>query len=147
MNARRLGLALSLLALAGAVPRWVRAQGMARLETAPIFQSEGRDPVYFNVSCASATWTVIVASDTIARSTFMQSISSNTQAVCLSSATSSQNCDSNAKGPEIAPTSNFTDYSHAGWACKAVTGTSAQIIKGYRTRDRADFGAISFPER
>ncbi len=147
MTPRRLGLLLGLAAMAVLGPRWVRAQGTKESQPITMYRAEGRDVVYFNVSCATATWTVVLSSDSIARSTFIQAISSNTQAVCLSSATSSQNCDSSAAGPELPPTSALTDYGHAGWACKAVTGTSAQRLKGYRARDRGDYGAIGLPGR
>lgn len=142
MTPRRLGLLFGLAAVAVTGSRMVSAEGMKYQESQAVYQSEGSNPVYFNVSCATASWTVVIASDTISRSTFMQSISSNTQNICLSSSTSSQPCDSSAAGPELVPSSALTDYSRAAWACRSVVGTSSQTIKGYRTRDKRDTGWI-----
>lgn len=139
MTPRRLGLLFGLVALAAA-PLLVGAQGTKEMLPITVYMTEGRNPIYFNVSCATATWTVVVSSDQIARSTFIEAISSNTMNVCLSSTTSSQACNSSAAGPELVPGQSLTDYSRAAWACKAVTGTAAQTIKGYRTRDQGDYG-------
>lgn len=150
MNARRLGLIVALCGLAV----MVRAQGMARLEPVPMFQSEGINPVPFSVSCATASWTLAIASDTISRSTFIESVSSNTNTICLlpviygvmpTVAVSSQ-CVTATKGIELTPNSAYTDYSHAGWACAASSGTVSNVLKGVRTRDRGDFGGIGSPE-
>ncbi len=118
-----------------------------------MFQSEGINPIVFNVSCATASWTVVVASDTIARSTFLQAVSSNTNTICLlpviygsvpTVAISSQ-CTTATKGIELPPNTWYTDYSRAGWACAASSGTVSGIIKGVRTRDRGDYGGIADP--
>lgn len=140
MTPRRLGLLTALVVSVILAPRFVKAQGEKEILPIPMFMTEGRDPVYFNISCTTAAWAVVVSSDQIARSTFIESISSNTMNICLSSTTSSQNCDSTAAGPELVPGQTLTDYSRAAWSCKSVTGTSAQVIKGYRTRDRGDYG-------
>ncbi len=150
MTPRRLGLLLALVAFAGAGARWAAAEGMKYQESQAVYQSEGSNPVTFNVSCATATWTVIIASDTISRSTFMESVSSNTYSICLlpitngtapSVAVSSQ-CTTSTQGPELIPNSALTDYSRAGWACASSSGTVTQTLKGYRTRDKRDTGWI-----
>lgn len=143
-------IAVSLLGFAGST----RAQGMARLEATPVFQSEGINPIAFSVTCATATWTLAVASDTISRSTFLESVSSNTYQICLlpvvygvmpTVAISSQ-CTTATKGIELTPNSAYTDYSHAGWACASSSGTASGTIKGVRTRDRGDYGGIGDPQ-
>ena len=127
---------------------------MAQLEVTPMFQSEGFNPLPFNASCATATWTIVIASDTISRSTFLESISSNTNSICLipftlgvvpTVAVSSQ-CVTSTKGIELQPNTAYTDYSHAGWACAASSGTVSGTIKGVRTRDSGDYGGINSPE-
>lgn len=150
MTARRLGLFFALAAAAALAPRWVRAEGMKYQEAQPVFQSEGSNPVTFNVNCATATWTIIIASDTISRSTFMEAISSNTNNVCLlpvtngvaPSVAASGQCTTATQGLELAPNSSLTDYSRAGWACAAASGTVVNVIKGYRTRDKRDIGWV-----
>lgn len=147
MTPRRLGLVVSILALAVLGPRWARAQGMAALESQPVFQSEGRTPVAFAATCSTATWTLVIASDTISRSTFMESIAANTQPICLSPiAAGATQCVSTSAGPELSPNSELTDYSHAAWYCAASSGTTSQALKGYRTRDKGDFGGIGDPQ-
>lgn len=127
-----------------------RAEGMKYQEAQAVYQSEGSNPVSFNVNCATATWTIVIASDTISRSTFMESISSNTNNICLlpitngvapSVAVSSQ-CTTATQGPELVPSSELTDYSRAGWACASASGTVVNVLKGYRTRDKRDTGWI-----
>lgn len=153
MTPRRLGLLMSLAALAALGPRFARAQGMAKQEAMPVFQSEGRNPITFAVACATATWTVVIASDTIARSTFIESISSNTASICLlpiASATVptvaiSSQCVPQTQGTELPPNSALTDYNRSGWACIASSGTATQYLKGYRTRDKGDIGYIGAP--
>lgn len=143
MNARRLGLITGLLFMASYIPHIVLAQGQKYYEPQPVFQSEGRNPIAFSVNCATATWTLVIASDTISRSTLMESISSNTVSICLSpSVTSSSQCVTGTPGPELSPNSSLTDYSHVAWYCSASSGTTSQTIKGYRTRDKGDYGII-----
>lgn len=150
MTPRRLGLLFGLAALAVIGPRFVLAQNEKFHEPQPVFQSEGRNPITFNVSCATATWTLVVASDTISRSTFMEAISSNTNTVCLlpvangvapTVAVSSQ-CTTATQGPELPPNSSLTDYTRAAWYCAASSGTVSNVIKGYRTRDKGDYGNV-----
>lgn len=125
------------------LPSLALAQGQKYIESQPTFQSEGRNPVSFNVSCATASWTLVIASATISRSTFMESISSNTYSVCLNpvSAPSTQ-CAQSAVGIELMPTQGYTDYSKASWWCSASSGTITQTIKGVRTQDKGDYGNI-----
>lgn len=149
MTAKRLGLIVGLVALAS----WARAQGMASLEVQPVFQSEGFDPIPFSVSCPTSTWTVVVASDTISRSTFLESITANANTICLlpfqlgvvPTVAVSSSCVTAAKGIELTPASSYTDYTHVGWACIS-SGTVTNVIKGVRTRDSGDYGMISAPE-
>ena len=150
MTPRRLGLFVGLAAIAVLGPRWSRAEGMKYQEAQPVYQSEGSNPITFNVSCATGAWTIVIASDTISRSTFMESISSNTQNICLLPVTNgvaptvaiSSQCTTASPGPELVPSSSLTDYSRAGWACASSSGTVVNTIKGYRTRDKRDTGWI-----
>ncbi len=150
MTPRRLGLLFGLAALAATGPRCVVAQGTLNIQPSTVYQSEGRNPVPFSVTCSTPSWTVVVSSDAISRSTFMEAISSNTAAVCLlpftggvtpTVAVSSQ-CVTATKGIELPPNSAYTDYSKAAWACAASSGTVNQVIKGVRTRDAGDYGNI-----
>lgn len=150
MTPRRLGLLLGLATLALTGTRIAIAEPMKYMESQGVYQSEGSNPSTFNVACATASWTVVITSDTISRSTFMESISSNTNSICLipvsnnvapTVAVSSQ-CINVTQGPELAPNSSLTDYSKAAWYCAASSGTVVNYIKGYRTRDLRDTGWI-----
>jgi hypothetical protein len=150
MPYRRIGLLAALAAFAVLGPRGAMAQGATQNNPAPGFQTEGRNTVTFSVPCATATWTLIIASDTISRSTFLQSISSNTNTICLLPETAgavptvaiSSQCTTNTQGPELSPISALTDYSHSAWWCASSSGTATNTIKGYRTRDKGDYGNI-----
>lgn len=151
MTPRSLGLLASLLTaivLVAVSPNSSHAQNEKFREPQPVFQSEGRNPYAFNVSCSTSAWTIVVTSDTIARSTFIESISSNTNNVCLlpgptvpTVAVSSQ-CTTATQGPELVPSSSLTDYSRAAWYCASSSGTVSNILKGYRTRDVGDAGLV-----
>lgn len=130
--------------------RFAKAEGMKYLESAPMYQSEGSNPVAFNVTCATATWTIIIASDTISRSTLMESIPANTQTICLLPGTTStvpniaisSQCMSSTGGIQLIPSYGLTDYSRAAWFCASSSGTVSGTITGYRTRDKRDYGSI-----
>ena len=117
------------------------SQGMKYVAPQSVFQSEGRDPYLFNASCASGYWSVVVSSDAIARSTLMQAPSGNTAVVCLAISSTTASCSVSLVGPELAPNTALTDYTKSVWYCRSVSGS--QNIKGYRTRDRGDFGGVS----
>ena len=40
-------------------------QGTKYAETVPVYQTEGRQRIFFSVSCSSSAWSVVVASDSI----------------------------------------------------------------------------------
>lgn len=153
MSPRCLVLLFGLAALAAAAARLAGAEGMKYEFSQAVYQSEGSNPVAFSVSCATASWTVVVASDTISRSTFLESVSSNTTNICLLPVTNgiapsvsvSSQCTTATPGPELPPNSSLTDYSRAGWACASSSGTVSNIIKGYRTRDKRDSGWVGAP--
>lgn len=152
---RQLVLAAGLLGAFLLAPVAVRAQGVLKNETTPVQQSEGRDPIVFTASCTSSGWTLVISSDVIAYSTLIVAVTSNTAGVCLypTSSSSSSASPSGANqsgcfpytgGTELpAQNSSLTDYSKAAWWCRSVAGT--QNLKGYRTRDRGDYGKISQP--
>src|ERR1035437_5193283 len=122
----------------------VRAQGRDQWLTSPVFQSEGRQRVFFNTDCVSTGWTVVIASSPISYSTMMESIVANTTSICLSSSTQTGTCTSTTQGPELPAESTLTDYGHGEWWCRSVSGE--QYIKGYRTFDKGDLGGLSMPE-
>lgn len=142
MTPRRIGLWLSILATTILVPKWVMAEASRYTDSTPVYQSEGNDRTWFNVSCATESWTIVLSSDTIARSTFIQSTSSNTYGVCLSSGPANTACTSSTVGVELSPNSAYTDYSKNSWYCRTSAGTIAQRLKGVRTRDNHDYGNI-----
>lgn len=150
MTPRRLGLIFGLAALAVMGTHLALAEPMKYMESQAVYQSEGSNPITFNIACATASWTQVVSSDTISRSTFMESISSNTNSICLLATSNnviptvavSSQCINVTKGPELAPNSSLTDYSRAAWYCAASSGTVVNYIKGYRTRDLRDSGWI-----
>lgn len=131
------------------------SQGVLKNEVTPVQQSEGRDPIMFNSTCTATTWTLVTSSDVIAYSTLMVAAASNTATVCLTptptvssatalSAANFSGCFPYTPGVELpAQISSLTDYSKAAWWCRSVVGT--QNIKGYRTRDRGDWGKVSQP--
>ncbi len=151
MTPRRLGLLLGLAALAAAGAHFAQAEGMGALQAIPMYQSEGSNPLKFSVTCPTATWTQVVSSDTISRSTFFQAVTSNTTTVCLIPAANaaaaptiavSSQCVTATQGVELPPNSALTDYSRAAWYCLSSSGTVSNVIKGYRTRDKRDIGNI-----
>jgi hypothetical protein len=140
MTPRRIGLIFGLAALVISGVRMASAQGQRYNDLQGVFQSEGRQRIWFNTACIPGSWTLIISSDTISHSTFMMSISSNTSSVCLSSSAAAGGCSATTQGPELAPNSWLTDYSHGEWYCESSAGT--QYVKGYRTRDKGDYGNI-----
>lgn len=150
MTPRRLGLLFGLAAIAAFGPRFVLAQSEKFQENQSVYQSEGRNPVMFAVTCATATWTLVIASDTISRSTFIETPGTNNQVVCLSFSSAPANpsqCVATQPGVILPQGSSLTDYTHAAWYCAASSGTTSQNIVGYRTRDKGDYGRISDPSR
>jgi len=145
MTPRRLGLIFSLagmVALAVYSPKQTEAQGQAKDNILPTFQSEGRDPIYFSTACISTAWRMIISSDTIARSTLVIASSSNTALVCISTGMSSANgCAPNTASDELPPASAMTLYHRASIFCRSASGT--QTLKGHRNRDHADYGNIN----
>ena len=143
-----------LLAVLALMPGLVHAQGALQEQETPTFESEGFNPIPFNVACATASWTVVVASDTISRSTFFENIPENSSnTICLLPFTGgvtptvaiSSQCISVTKGVHLPMAAAITDYTHAGWACASSSGTVTEQISGYRTRDSGDYGDISNP--
>lgn len=120
------------------------AQGQAKQEVSPTFQQEGRDPIYYSTSCISTAWTLVLSSDTIARSTIVIAISSNTSSVCVSSGpTNANTCVGGTPGDELGPNSSITLNHRAAIYCRSALGT--QILKGHRNRDHADYGQPGVP--
>lgn len=116
----------------------------------PVSLSEGFNPITFNVACATATWTLVIASDTISRSTFLENIPENANTICilpvlkgvLPTVAISSQCMSATQGVHLPTSAAYTDYSHAGWACASSSGTVTGQISGVRTRDSGDYGLI-----
>ena len=146
-----IGLVVAVLAF---VPCLGHSQGMDQIQVMPVFESEGFNPIAFNVACATASWTQVVSSDTISRSTFFENIPENSSnTICLLPFTGgvlptvsiSSQCVSVTKGIHLPMGAGITDYTHAGWACASSSGTVTEQISGYRTRDSGDYGGISDP--
>lgn len=135
---RHLGLILAMAFMAVGA----HAQGQAKQEILPVFQSEGRDPVYYSTACVSTAWTMVISSDSISRSVLVQAITANTADVCISSGPVNLNaCLAGTPGDQMAPNSALTIYHRAAFYCRSVTGT--QTLKGTRNRDHADAGYIT----
>ena len=142
-----------LLAVLALIPGLVHAQGMDQIQVMPVFESEGFNPIPFNVACGTNSWTVVVASDTISRSTFMENIPENANTICLIPFTggvlptvgTNGQCTSTTKGVHLPTSAATTDYTHSGWACQTAAGSVTGQISGYRTRDSGDYGGISDP--
>ncbi len=147
MPPRRLGALLALAALTFLGPQRSCAQGQINVQPSPVFQNEGRDPVVFNVTLSSGYLTIIVSSDTIARSTFIQNVSSNTSSACISPSSGSVACGSSWAGVQLPPNSALTDYTRSAWYGRLPAGISTMNLNGYRTRDRGDYGSIAAPGR
>lgn len=147
MTPRRLGLFLALATLPVTGPKAAHAQGQINVQPAPVFQNEGRDPIPFNVTLSSLTLTVIVSSDTIVRSTYFQSVSSNTTSICISPSSGSTNCTTSWAGWQLSPNSSMIQYTRSAWYGRLPSGAPAQAVSGFRTRDRGDYGTISSPAR
>ena len=133
-------LVLSLLA-GSAVPAF--SNSAREIQTTPTYRDEGNAPELFNVACDSFTWATVVSSDTISRSVLFQWDASSLAGVCISTWTDG-NCNSETKGVEISSaTPSFTSYDQIRWNCRArPVNVAASRIKGYRARDRGDYGWI-----
>lgn len=142
---------LKVLALLMCLPVLSWADGVATTQVQPVHIDEGDSPVLFSVQCSSQAWTVIVDSDTISRSVTMYSPRTNpnasTDAVCISTITSSfTSCVDGTAGVELTPDSSFTDYTKVKWNCRGrANNSSLHTIKGYRSRDKRDYGNIGNP--
>lgn len=147
MGPRWIEVLLAIAALTILGPGKVYAQGQINIQPSAMFQNEGRDPISFNVTLSSGYLTIIVSSDTIARSTFIQNVSSNTSNACISTSSGSAACGSSWAGVQIPPNSSLTDYTRSAWYGRLPTGIATQTISGYRTRDRGDYGSIASPGR
>ncbi len=145
MSTRWIEIVLALAALTFLGPQAARAQGQNPYLPAPIFQNEGRDPIAFNTALTSYTLTIIISSDTIARSTLFQSISSNTATICISPSSGSFACNSSWPGVQLPPNSTLTDFNRSAWYGRVPAGNATQNVNGYRTRDRGDYGAVGAP--
>lgn len=101
------------------------------------YRHEGDAPEEFNVACSSTAWTAVVAADRESRSVNMIAVSSNTAAVCLSSATSSGTCNASKEGVHLDPGSSLTDYTTRDWACRSTSGNLDRVT-GYRSKHSHD---------
>lgn len=101
------------------------------------YRDEGNTRDLFNVSCSSTAWTTLISSQPVSRQVIFMALESNTDGVCLSSATSSNACDDSKKGPELEAGSSLTDYGILGWTCRS-RANSVGRIKGYRSRHSSD---------
>lgn len=151
MSARKAGLLAAIAALLCLGPRWVRAQGAYRLQAVPDFQTQGRDPVSFNVTCSSYTWTVFKSSDTIGRAVFVQNPSTSTSNIGIIFADPTYSAptvsyDTTTAGIDLsAGAAIFTDATRAAGYCRVPVNAAAQHLKGYWNRDRGDYGQIGDP--
>jgi hypothetical protein len=143
MNPRRIGLIFALGLLLAYSPNLVRGQGTKFPQITPVYQEEGRQRVFFSATCTGSSWTLVVSSDSISRSTLITALAANSEPVCLSSSTATGSCSATTQGPELPASSSLTDYSHGEWYCQSYSGT--QYVKGYRTRDKGDYGNIGAP--
>jgi len=129
-----------------------QAAGLKSTEVQPTHLDEGRNPVFFSVQCSSQAWTVVQSSDTISRSITMYAPRTNpngaSDAVCISSVTTtSQACNDGVGGVELTPDSAFTDYTKVQWNCRSrANNTQLGTVKGYRGRDKGDYGYIGAPD-
>ena len=138
------GLATCLL---GLIPTaW--SEGADNKGTQRTFNDDGRDPVLFNVTCDSFSWTTVVTSDTISRSVLFQWEPTSASGVCIATWTiATSSCTSLTNGPFISSaTPSFTSYDQNRWNCRATSvNSAASRVRGYRARDRGDYGGINKP--
>ena len=141
------GILLAGAFLIGGLSAHAQSGSRAQKGVVPVFQDEGRDPIYFNMACSSHTWTVVSASDTIRRSILMQLSLDSRATVCLSSITAaSHTCTDTTTGVELSSsTPSLTDFTSAAWRCRSREGGNITgRVRGYIARDRADFPAIGW---
>lgn len=128
-------------------PAPVSAQAGGAPDPTAVYWDEGRDPILFQVTCTSTSWTVVVASDTARRSAVIQAPPDNDTNICLSTSTAGT-CTGVTTGVELAAKDSLTDYTRIAWRCRARANAAASMtanLKGYVSRDRADYGKIERP--
>jgi hypothetical protein len=115
---------------------------MIQWSNVPVFQTEGRDAIFLSTVCTASSWSVVVSSDAISRSLFLQALSGNTGNICLGTGPNrtTDACVSTMASVELATSATYTTFSKEGIWCRSVQGS--QTLKGKRTRDRSDFGYI-----
>lgn len=104
-------------------------------------RNEGNLMAPFSVSCSSSTWTAVVTTREARRAVLIQSLSTNSYAVCLSTyavGSTAVLCAAATTGLEISPGGALTDYGEYGINCSARDGSSGERLKGYESYDNRD---------
>ncbi len=123
----------------------VHAEGAKAFQPQSTFVDEGDAVIPYSILCSSTSWTVLVSSDIISRSVLYQAVTANTTQVCISTITTTgYACLTSTPGMELEPGSTLSDYTKAGFSCRARQTTGASdtrgYIKGRRSRDQGDYG-------
>jgi hypothetical protein len=136
--------ALLILSLLGSAGVAHAGGGMLSINPAPTFVDNGRDRIDFTTACPSANWALVFAStDAISRAVYIEADTTNGATICLGTIGATWSCDNTAPGYVLGTSSVLIDYSHSAWYCRAgANAQSTQRLRGYRLRDRGDYGRI-----
>lgn len=115
-------------------------------------RNDGNARIPFTITCSASAWTVVGSSQAVAstlmaneqaairrRSMTVQTLSSVTYAVCLSTTSASgDTCDDNRAGYELGSAwGSVSVYDEGLWYCRTRTGGST-VIKGVEFYDSRD---------
>ncbi len=138
---------LPVLGLLFILPFTASAEGASKRSPQAVYIDEGDAIIPFAVTCASLSWTQILSSDTISRSVLYVAVSTNSTTICISTISASgYACTDDTPGMDLVPGASLADYTSISWYCRARQAAGAADtrgkIKGRRSRDRGDYGAV-----
>jgi len=142
----------TLLLIFLAFPLTANAEPREKRSVTKTARNDGNARLPFAISCSSSAWTVAGSSQAVAsqpmaneqaairrRSMTIQTLSTVTYAVCLSTTNASgDTCDDNRAGYELGSAwGSVSIYDEGLWYCRARTGGST-VIKGVEFYDSRD---------
>jgi len=111
------------------------AAGRRYVYVQKVYQNEGDTLTGLSVTCTNSAWTAVAAADKTRRSLVMQTLTTATDSVCISTATAGS-CVDGMVGYEIEPGASVTDYSEAALNCR--TRSANVTVRGMSYKDSED---------
>ena len=134
----RRGLILAAIPFCIFIASLLKAEPRGDTFVTKVAENEGNTRAGFSVSCSSNEWTTVLAVRAIRRSFLVQSLSTATELVCLSTfTTSGYACSSSAPGVTLATRDTYNDNSEQAIYCRGQSG-AAQTLKGFENYDSRD---------